>query len=176
MECLFDIHGRTLEVDRSSIVTKTITTFDGKSEFTRDFYRVIDARYPTWDSLEKRCYELCDVKLGKAIIDACSCAEEEDIDYSTLIYTTDEGYYVNTETCDISDKLYKWIDDDVKAEFDENGNIITTRSNIDLDVDPNHAYKTKFTIVNTEDGWKISKAEEEYCELSSEADLQPDAE
>ncbi len=161
MECLFDIHGRTLEVDRSSIVTKTITTFDGEDEFTRDFYRVTDPRYPTWEDLEKYCYEICDAELGKTVLDACACAKEEDIDYRTLIYTTDEGYYVNTETCDISDKLYKWLDDEVKGEFDENGNIITTRSHIDLDVDPDHAFKTKFTITNTVDGWRISKADEE---------------
>ncbi len=161
MECLFDIHGRTLEVDRSSIVTKTITTFDGEDEFTRDFYRVTDPRYPTWEDLEKYCYEICDAELGKTVLDACACAKEEDIDYRTLIYTTDEGYYVNTETCDISDKLYKWLDDEVKGEFDENGNIITTRSHIDLDVDPDHAFKTKFTITNTADGWRISKADEE---------------
>ena len=160
MECLFDIHGRTLEVDRSSVVTKTIK-FDDGSEFTRDFYRVIDPRYPTWEDLEKRCYEVCDAELGKIVIDACACAREEDIDYTTLIFTTDDGYYVNTETCDISDRLYKWLDDEVKGEFDENGNIITTRSHIDLDIDPDRTYKTKFTIVKTESGWRISKAEEE---------------
>ena len=143
MECLFDIHGRTLEGDRSSVVTKTIK-FDDGSEFTRDFYRVIDPRYPTWEDLEKRCYEVCDAELGKIVLDACACAREEDIDYTTLIFTTDDGYYVNTETCDTSDRLYKWIDDEVKGEFDENGNIITTRSHIDL-----------------ESGWRISKAEEE---------------
>lgn len=160
MECLFDIHGRTLEVDRSSVVTKTIK-FDDGSEFTRDFYRVIDPRYPTWEDLEKRCYEVCDAELGKIVLDACACAREEDIDYTTLIFTTDDGYYVNTETCDISDRLYKWLDDEVKGEFDENGNIITTRSHIDLDIDPDRTYKTKFTIVKTESGWRISKAEEE---------------
>lgn len=160
MECLFDIHGRTLEVDRSSVVTKTIK-FDDGSEFTRDFYRVIDPRYPTWEDLEKRCYEVCDAELGKIVLDACACAREEDIDYTTLIFTTDDGYYVNTETCDTSDRLYKWIDDEVKGEFDENGNIITTRSHIDLDIDPDRTYKTKFTIVKTESGWRISKAEEE---------------
>lgn len=160
MECLFDIHGRTLEVDRSSVVTKTIK-FDDGSEFTRDFYRVIDPRYPTWEDLEKRCYEVCDAELGKIVLDACGCAREEDIDYTTLIFTTDDGYYVNTETCDISDRLYKWLDDEVKGEFDENGNIITTRSHIDLDIDPDRTYKTKFTIVKTESGWRISKAEEE---------------
>ena len=160
MECLFDIHGRTLEVDRSSVVTKTIK-FDDGSEFTRDFYRVIDPRYPTWEDLEKRCYEVCDAELGKIVLDACGCAREEDIDYTTLIFTTDDGYYVNTETCDTSDRLYKWLDDEVKGEFDENGNIITTRSHIDLDIDPDRTYKTKFTIVKTESGWRISKAEEE---------------
>lgn len=162
MECLFDILGRTLEVDRSSIVTKTITTSDGEDEFTRDFYRVTDPRYPTWEDLEKYCYEICDAELGKTVLDACACAKEEDIDYSTFIYTTDEGYYVNTKTCDIGDKLYKWLDDEVKGEFDENGNIITTRSIIDLDIDPDHPFKTKFTITNTADGWRISKVDEEF--------------
>jgi hypothetical protein len=160
VECLFDIHGRTLEVDRSSVVTKTIK-FDDGSEFTRDFYRVIDPRYPTWEDLKKRCYEVCDAELGKIVLDACGCAREEDIDYTTLIFTTDDGYYVNTETCDTSDRLYKWLDDEVKGEFDENGNIITTRSHIDLDIDLNRTYKTKFTIVKTESGWRISKVEEE---------------
>ncbi|MBP5378380.1 MAG: hypothetical protein J6Y64_02425 [Ruminococcus sp.] len=168
MECLYDIHGRTLEVDRSSVVTKTIDSFGGDEEITRDFYRVTDPRYPTWADLEKHCFEICDTELGKIVIDACGCAKGENIDYTTFIYTTDDGYYVNSETCDISDRLYKWIDDDVKGEFDENGNIITTRSHIDLDVDPEHAYETKFTIVNTDNGWRISKAEEKYYEVSNE--------
>ena len=160
---LYDIHGRTLEVDKSSVVTKTITSFGG-DEITRDFYRVTDKRYPTWEDLEKRCYEVCDAELGKMVLDECACAKEEDIDYTTLIYTTADGYYVNTETCDTSDRLYKWLDDDVKGEFDENGNIITTRRHIDLDVDPDHVYETKFTIVNTENGWCISKADEKLLE------------
>ena len=167
LACLYDIHGRTLEVDKSSVVTKTITSFGG-DEITRDFYRVTDKRYPTWEDLEKRCYEVCDSELGKIVLDNCSCAKEEDIDYTTLIYTTADGYYVNTETCDTSDRLYKWLDDDVKGEFDENGNIITTRRHIDLDVDPDHVYETKFTIVNTEDGWRISKAEENPVMTNSE--------
>jgi hypothetical protein len=167
IKCLFDIHGRTLEVDKSSVVTKTISSFGGE-EIKRDFYRVTDKRYPTWEDLEKRCYEVCDAELGKIVLDACACAKEEDIDYTTLIYTTDDGYYVNTETCDISDRLYKWSDDDVKGEFDENGNIITTRRHIDLDVDPNHCFETKFTIVNTENGWRISKAKEKYYEVPAE--------
>lgn len=167
LACLYDIHGRTLEVDKSSVVTKIITSYGG-DEITRDFYRVTDKRYPTWEDLEKRCYEVCDAELGKIVIDNCSCAKEEDIDYATLIYTTADGYYVNTETCDTSDRLYKWLDDDVKGEFDENGNIITTRRHIDLDVDPDHVYETKFTIVNTENGWRISKAEEKNYEQSSE--------
>jgi len=167
MECLFDIHGRTLEVDKSAVVTKTITSYGG-DEITRDFYRVIDPRYPTWADLEKRCYEVCDAELAKIVLDACGCAREEDMDYTTLIFTTDDGYYVNTETCDTSDRLYKWLDDEVKGEFDENGNIITTRSHIDLDVDPDHVYETRFTIVKTENGWRISKAEEKYYEVSSD--------
>ena len=161
--CLYDVHGRTLEVDKSSVVTKTITSFGG-DEITRDFYRVTDKRYPTWEDLEKRCYEVCDSELGKIVLDNCSCAKEEDIDYTTLIYTAAEGYYVNTETCDTSDRLYKWLDDDVKGEFDENGNIITTRRHIDLDVDPDHVYETKFTIVNTEHGWRISDVTEKPVE------------
>ena len=98
LDCLFDIHGRTLEVDKSSVVTKTISSLGGE-EIKRDFYRVTDKRYPTWEDLEKRCYEVCDAELGKIVLDACACAKEEDIDYTTLIYTTDDGYYVNTETC-----------------------------------------------------------------------------
>ena len=159
MKCLFDIHGRTLEVDRSAVVTKTITSYGG-DEITRDFYRVTDKRYPTWEDLEKRCYEVCDAELGKTVLDACACAKEEDMDYTTLIFTTDDGYYVNTETCDTSDRLYKWNDDEVKGEFDENGNIITTRSHTDLDVAPDYVYETKFTIVKTENGWRISEAKE----------------
>ena len=159
MKCLFDIHGRTLEVDRSAVVTKTITSYGG-DKITRDFYRVTDKRYTTWEDLEKRCYEVCDAELGKTVLDACACAKEEDMDYTTLIFTTDDGYYVNTETCDTSDRLYKWNDDEVKGEFDENGNIITTRSHTDLDVAPDCVYETKFTIVKTENGWRISEAKE----------------
>ena len=172
LACLYDIHGRTLEVDKSNVVTKTITSYGG-DEITRDFYRVTDKRYPTWEDLEKRCYEVCDAELGKKVLDACGCAKEEDMDYTTLIFTTDEGYYVNTETCDTSDRLYKWLDDDVKGEFDENGNIITTRSHVDLDVAPDHAYETTFTIVKTENGWRISRADEKVYGVSESDNYDP---
>ena len=169
---LYDVHGRTLEVDKSTVVTKTIV-IDEENEIKRDFYRVIDPRYPTWKDLVKRCYEVCDAELGKKVLTSCACTKEEDIACTTLMYTTDDGYYVNTETCDKSNRLYQWNDADVKGEFDENGNIITTRSHTDLDVAPDYSFVTRFTIINTEDGWRISEAKEINNEISSDDNNEP---
>jgi phosphoribosyl-ATP pyrophosphohydrolase len=151
-----DLHAGNLEVDKENLVTKTVVYPSGV-EYQREFYRVTDPRYPTWTDVEKRCYEIFDAKLGQVILDNCLCDKEEDINCDTSMYTTDNGYYIEKSNHDGSLGPFDWDDDDVNSEIDENGNIITTRSKPDSD---GYTLETCFTITNTENGWRISKAEE----------------
>jgi hypothetical protein len=151
-----DLHGGTLEVDKNNTVTKTVISPDG-FEYQREFYLVTDPRYPTWTDVEKRCYEIFDTELGQGILNNCLCDKEEDINYDTFMYTTDNEYYIERSNHDDSLGPFDWDEDSVNAEIDENGNIITTRSKTDSD---GYTLETCFTITNTENGWRISKAEE----------------
>ncbi len=157
-----DIYGHTLEVDRSSVVIKTIDDLDD-----RKFYRVTDPRYPTWEDMKKHCYDICDKELGDMIINEYQYAKEEDIDYATFMFTKDDGYYILADLCDTSFGI-KWNDEDVKAEFDENGNIIAKRVFTNHNMEPEHIIETKFTIVKTANGWRISKADENPIFIDSE--------
>ena len=154
-----DLQGGGLKVDKSSVVTKNRMLIN--DEIHKDFYRVTDPRYSTWADIEKRCFEIFDTDLGQEILDFISFHDEEHMSQNSYIYTSDNGYYIETSIIDCDNGTIEWDEYTAKEEFDENGNIITTRSHIDLDIDPNRTYKTKFTIVKTESGWRISKAEEE---------------
>ena len=154
-----DLQGGGLKVDKSSVVTKNRMLIN--DEIHKDFYRVTDPRYSTWADIEKRCFEIFDTDLGQEILDFISFHDEEHMSQNSYIYTSDNGYYIETSIIDCDNGTIEWDEYTAKAEVDENGNIITTRSHIDLDIDPNRTYKTKFTIVKTESGWRISKAEEE---------------
>lgn len=152
-----DLHGGTLEVDKDNVVTKTVKTTDGKFEYQREYYLVTDPRYPAWADIEKRCYEIFDEEFGQVILDNCMCDKEEDINYDSFMYTTDNGYYIEKGMHDDSMGPFEWDQDVINAEFDEKGNIITTLSKTDSD---GYTLETSFTITNTENGWRISKADE----------------
>jgi hypothetical protein len=165
---LCDLHGGKLEVDKNNVVTKKILTSEG-IEVQREYYLVTDSRYPTWADIEKRCYEIFDAEFGKVIIDNCMCDKEEDINYDTFMFTTDNGYYIEKNVQDASNGSFDWDEDNVNAEKDENGNIIAVLHRSGFNGDGGkYTVETKFTIVKTENGWRISKAEEEYIEIASE--------
>ena len=153
---LCDLHAGNLEVDKANVVTKNIKSPDG-SELQREFYLVTDPRYPTWADIEKRCYEIFDKELGQGILNNCMCDKEEDINYYTFMYTAENGYYIAKSVHDDSLGPFDWDEKSVNAEFDEDGNIITTRSKTDSD---GYTLETHFTITNTENGWRISEAAE----------------
>ena len=92
------------------------------------------------------------------------CDKEEDINYDTFMYTTDNGYYIEKSVHDDIMGTFDWDEDNVNVETDENGNIITIlhRSGFYGDGDK-YTVETDFIITNTENGWRISKAGEKLC-------------
>ncbi|MBR6995159.1 MAG: hypothetical protein IKH96_03980 [Ruminococcus sp.] len=159
-----DLHGGNLEVDKNNVVTKTIISSDGV-ELQREFYLVTDLRYPTWADIEKRCFEIFDEKFGKVVLDNCMCDKEDDINYDTFMYTTDNGYYIEKYVHDGSMGPHDWDEDIVNAETDENGNIITVLHRSSFDGAGNkYTVETDFTITNTENGWRISDVTEKPVE------------
>ncbi|MCR5600677.1 MAG: hypothetical protein K6G33_08055 [Ruminococcus sp.] len=159
-----DLHAGGLEVDKSSVVTKTFMYPEGM-EGQRKFYRVTDPRYPTWADIEKRCYEIFDAEFGKVIIDNCMCDKEEDINCDTFMFTSDNGYYIEKSIHDASNGTFDWDESSVNAETDENGNIIAVLHRSDTNGNgEKYTVETDFTITNTENGWRISKADEKLCD------------
>ena len=155
-----DLHAGNLEVDKENLVTKTVVYPSGV-EYQREYYLVTDPRYPTWTDIEKRCYEIFDAKLGQVILDNSLCDKEEDINCDTFMYTTDNGYFIEKSVHDDSNGPFDWDEDDVNVKTDENGNIITVRHRSGFNGDgEKYTVETDFTITNTENDWRISKAEE----------------
>lgn len=162
-EFMCALHAGDLEVDKSDIITKTMKTEDGQFEYQLEFYRVIDQRYPTWADIEKRCLEILDNELGHKVLEMCSDIDE-DTKKHTFVCTTDNGYYIEKGIHDIGVETLKWEGYDLNSEFDENGNIIAAIRHTHQIESQNFTLETTFTIVNTENGWRISDVTEKPVE------------
>ena len=160
-ELMCDLHAGNLEVDKSSVVTKSVTLPDGFAD-KREFYRVTDPRYPSWADIEKRCYEIIDENFGQVILENSLCDREEEIKYDTFIFTTGNGYYIEKDIHDAGDGPFSGKLDYISEDMDENGNIIVVfTETMENENAPDSVLETRFTITNTENGWRISKADEE---------------
>ena len=163
-----DLQGGGLKVDKSSVVTKNRMLIN--DEIHKDFYRVTDPRYSTWADIEKRCFEIFDTDLGQEILDFISFHDEEHMSQNSYIYTSDNGYYIETSIIDCDNGTIEWDEYTAKEEFDENGNIIATiidkysQSFSGSD----SIIEFIFTIVNTENGWRISDVTEKPVEITNE--------
>ena len=166
-EFMYTLHAGDIEVDKSDIITKTIKTEDGQYEYQLKFYRVTDPRYPTWADIEKRCLEILDNELGHKVLEICSDIDE-DFKKHTFVCTTDNGYYIEKGLHDIGVETLKWEGYDLNSEFDENGNIIAAIRHTHQFESQNITLETTFTIVNTENGWRISDVTEKPLDDSIE--------
>ena len=173
-EFMYTLHAGDLEVDKSDIITKTMKTEDGQYEYQLEFYRVTDQRYPTWADIEKRCLEILDNELGHKVLEICSDIDE-DIKKHTFVLTTDNGYYIEKGLHDIGVETLKWEGYDLNSEFDENGNIIAAIRHTHQIESQDFTLETTFTIVNTENGWRISDVTEKPLDDSIEDSTDADA-
>ncbi len=168
-----DILLGNLEVDKSDIITRTLTFPETDSELDLKFYRVTDPRYPTWADIEKRCYEIFDAECGQKILEKSLYNSDENIN-SAFINTTDNGYYIAAETIDHDNETLEWDNYTVKGELDENGNIIAALTDKRYSASDKITLNYTFTIVNTANGWRISdvtkKPFDEENEVSIEAE------
>lgn len=146
-----DIYGSTLEVDKANVFTKK---FDDQ---TKEYYRVTDSRYPTWEAIEKRCNEIFDAEFAKAFIHNLICDGEE-VAYGTLMYKEIDGsLYIDKQFYDNNSGPIKWNEDEVNAEFVSDKEITVTLTQTISDI---QVIEVTFTITNTENGWRISKVHE----------------
>ncbi len=160
-EFICDLFAGNLEVDKNNIVTRTIKTDDGQFEYEREFYLVTDQKYPTWADIEKCCYEIFDEEQGQKILEICTEASE-DVNGSPFMCVTENGYYIEKGIHDNGMDQLVSSEYDMSAYTDENGNIIA--SVIETELSKVHDYiipEKIFTIVNTENGWRINKVDEE---------------
>ena len=168
-----DILLGNLEVDKSDIITRTLTFPETDIELDLKFYRVTDPRYPTWADIEKRCYEIFDAECGQKILEKSLYNSDENIN-SAFINTTDNGYYIAAETIDHDNETLEWDNYTVKGELDENGNIIAALTDKRYSASDKITLNYTFTIVNTANGWRISdvtkKPFDEENEVSIEAE------
>ena len=159
-ELMCDLHGGNLEVDKTNTVIKTVTSPDG-FEYQREYYLVTDTRYPTWADIEKRCFEIFDENFGQVILENSLCDREEEIKHDTFIFTTDNGYYIEKDIHDAGDGPFSGKLDYISEDMDENGNMIVVfTETMENENAPDSVLETRFTITNTENGWRISKADE----------------
>lgn len=162
------LYGGDLEVDKSDIITRAITLPDNDVTFDREFYRVTDSRFPTWADIEKRCYEILDTELAQRILEI-STENTEDIMGNPFFCVTEDGYYVETGLHDNGIDPLSTSEYDMDVHTDENGNIIATI--VETELREVHDYpipETTFTIVNTENGWRISDVTEKPLDDSIE--------
>ena len=155
--CLGDIWCSTVQVDESDVVEKDFP--DGMS---RRFYRVDDPRYPTWEDLEKHCYEVFDTELGKTVLDNRNYlyAPEDEMKYNTLFFTRGDSYYVDNNLYGDTWRPIEWDQDHIEGELTPEGDITTTVTKTYTTSTPNVVEETKFRFVNTENGWRINQADE----------------
>lgn len=167
-EFICDLFAGNLEVDKDTTVTRTLKSEDGQFEYEREFYLVTDERYPTWADLEKHCYEIFDTEQGQKLLEICT-DEVEDVIGNPFMCVTENGYYIDKDIHDHGMDQLVSCEYDMDAYTDENGNIIATITETELR--KVHDYpipETTFTIVNTENGWRISDVTEKPLDEENE--------
>lgn len=150
MDFMGVINGGSLEVDKSSVVTKTSEMISG-GEFRRDYYRVTDPKYPTWADIEKRCFEIFDNECGQMILKEC-IGEKDDNMSDPPFCVTEDGYYHWAVHHDDDTDVLSFNEYEMNSYTDDSGNITATA----IVRNDNSTIETTITIVNTEDGLRIS--------------------
>jgi hypothetical protein len=151
-EYLGDLFGGTIEVDKTKVITKEYP------EMTKEYYLITDKRYPNWKAVEKRCYEIFESKYAKKLLDDWEYSSDEGLIYGPFMYSSAEGdFFVEKEHYEDNNGPIKWDQDQIKAEYTSDGEITVTLTST---VNVEQTIQTVFTMVNTDDGWRISKADE----------------
>lgn len=156
-ECLYDIWGRSLQVDTSDIVEKEFND----EGITKHYYRVDDPRYPTWEDLERHCYDVFDTELAEVVLFNRDLfyAPEEEMDYQTMFFTRGNSYY-RLADLDGDPASTVWDQEKANGELTPEGDVVATMTRTIRDCYPNYKYITEFRFVKTENGWRIKEANE----------------
>ena len=162
VDCLSDLWGRTLQVDENDVVVKEFPD-DG---ITRRYYRVVDPRYPTWEDLNKHCYDVFDTEFAEVVLGSRNVvyAPEDEMTYNTLFFSRGDSYYRDADI-DNDPKSVVWDQDHAEGELTPEGDILTTMTITYTNCSPNFRMITDFRFVNTENGWRIKEANESSVPL-----------
>ncbi len=142
----------TMEVDKANTVTKDYP------EGQTTYYHVTDKRYPNLAAVEKRCYEIFNSEFAKDLLEQWNFTKEEDATFHVLMYSAADGsLFIEKESHDDHNGPIKWDQDEIKGTLTPEGNITCELTFSTFD---DNIIKTEFTFVKTENGWRISKADE----------------
>lgn len=146
----------TMEVDKANTVTKDYP------EGQTTYYHVTDKRYPNLAAVEKRCYEIFNSEFAKDLLEQWNFTKEEDATFHVLMYSAADGsLYIEKESHDDHNGPIKWDQDEIKGTLTPEGNITCELTFSTFD---DNIIKTEFTFVKTENGWRISKADESVAD------------
>ena len=149
----------TLGVDLNSIeCDNTVYIENSNPNYTKRFYKVTDKKYSKWEDIEKAYYEIYDKATADQMLENEHCCGEDNITDNTIYLTTDNGFYVE----DTSNNLLLNPEED-KYDFNcsltPEGEIICLCTYTYLGVECEYSGTTKYTIISTENGWRIANAE-----------------
>lgn len=197
--------GADMEVDRTSPVYKN--AWYGDKEHGREvkvkYYRVTDERYPSWADVQAEMRAVYTEDYAKHMLE--NCVDASKTDFYTPFFSDDTGWYARYDKADWNSGLKEW-DDDITVSITPDGNIEAVASRYDvstafegvdklgsweeqMNADPadfprivvdEHSHRTEkiFTIVNTDDGWRIDDIKPVYTdeEYIAEAPAKADSE
>ena len=149
----------TLGVDLNSIeCDNTVYIENSNPNYTKRFYKVTDKKYSKWEDIEKAYYEIYDKATADQMLENEHCCGEDNITDNTIYLTTDNGFYVE----DTSNNLLLNPEED-KYDFNcsltPEGEIICLCTYTYSGVECEYSGTTKYTIISTENGWRIANAE-----------------
>lgn len=149
----------TLGVDLNSIeCDNTVYIENSNPNYTKRFYKVTDKKYSKWEDIEKAYYEIYDKATADRMLENEHCCGEDNITDNTIYLTTDNGFYVE----DTSNNLLLNPEED-KYDFNcsltPEGEIICLCTYTYSGVEYEYSGTTKYTIISTENGWRIANAE-----------------
>lgn len=174
--------GADMEVDRDEPLYKSV--WYGDMEHGREvkvkYYRVTDERYPYWADVQAEMRAVYTEDYAKYMLE--NCVDASETDFFTPFFSDDTGWYARYDKADWNSGLKEW-DDDITVRITPDGNIEAVASRYDvstafegadklgsweeqMNADPadfpcivvdEHSHRTEsiFTIVNTDDGWRI---------------------
>ncbi|MCR5707833.1 MAG: hypothetical protein K6G82_06125 [Ruminococcus sp.] len=161
LEFFNKVYCGSLDVDTSETLEMSAT--DAKGNFGGNiYYLVTEEGFTTLESIQKRCDEICDEDCGKTLLNEreFTSADDWSSNRGTHFVEKDGRLYMFRELHD-HPSICSYVSElPTDTELDENGVITTSRTYTFNESD----VKVYFTIVNTDNGWRIADIKPVYTE------------